>query len=105
MLDAINNANTNTVSENIDLLSDSYTVNDSSLREISNIEPVHFKELLGRALDSAMFELEVDERRVLVNVKDKETGELIRTIPPEEFVEMSKNIEKYFDTILVDEYA
>lgn len=89
------------VKQNLDQASESDTVNDSALRDISNLEPVHFKKLLEHSLDKNYFELEVDAKKIVVNVKDKETGDLIRTIPPEHFLKVAQSIERNLS--LVDE--
>lgn len=45
------------------------------------------------------FEKDEDSERMIFYVKNSETGEVIRQVPAEEMLEISKNITKYLDSI------
>jgi flagellar protein FlaG len=49
------------------------------------------EKLLGRSLK---FEIDRELNQVVVKVVDKETGEVIRQIPPEEYVEIMKRLQE-----------
>ncbi|RKX54214.1 MAG: flagellar biosynthesis protein FlaG, partial [Thermotoga sp.] len=52
----------------------------------------------------AQFIVDRDVDMIIVKIKDKETGELIRQIPPEVAVKLARNIAEFMG-ILLDELA
>jgi len=52
----------------------------------------------------AEFSIDRDTNMVIVKIKDKETGEIIRQIPPEVVLKIAKSIEEFLG-LLLDERA
>ena len=52
----------------------------------------------------AEFSIDKDTNMVIVKIKDKETGEIIRQIPPEVVLKIAKSIEEFLG-MLLDERA
>ncbi|GAB6069752.1 hypothetical protein JCM30760_08490 [Thiomicrorhabdus hydrogeniphila] len=52
---------------------------------------------LQKLQSSLSFEKDEDSERMIIFVKDKETGETIRQIPTEEFLAISSSISQYLD--------
>lgn len=60
-------------------------------------------EVLKQSRASIQFEVDSEADRVIIKVVDQETGELIRQIPSEEALRVSKNFTQYLERIHADE--
>jgi flagellar protein FlaG len=57
------------------------------------------------ATHNLKFRVDAQTDRVIVKVVDKETGETVREIPPEEMLEIAESIERYQKGLLLSQEA
>ena len=80
--------------------------NRDKLPEVDNFDDMleTFKKKLQKLKEifntEAQFEIDKDTRMVIVKIKDKDTGEVIRQIPPEVVVKIAKTIDEFLGLLL-----
>lgn len=87
-------------------LSDPNAISDPNQSEKNSQQIELFKENLERLKKifrgEAEFKIDKDTNMVVIKIKDPETGEIIRQIPPELAVKLAKNIQELLG-VLIDE--
>jgi flagellar protein FlaG len=60
---------------------------------------ITLNEQLNQLKNTLSFEQDQDSERMLIVVKDRDSGEVIRQIPSEEFMAISKNISQFLESV------
>ncbi|MEN6516042.1 MAG: flagellar protein FlaG [Fervidobacterium sp.] len=75
---------------------------DGSLNEDVDVLKENLDKLKKIFKGQAEFKIDKDVNKVVIKIKDPDTGEIIRQIPPEMVVKISKNIQELLG-VLMDE--
>jgi len=75
---------------------------DGSLNEDVDVLKENLDKLKKIFKGQAEFKIDRDVNKVVIKIKDPDTGEIIRQIPPEMVVKISKNIQELLG-VLMDE--